>query len=58
MFKVIFDRPKDWSDLAEVLFAQGADFDPGYVLGWLQRILEAGDPRLERFERLVRESPD
>lgn len=57
LFKVIFDRPKDWNDLAEVLFAQGADFDAGYALGWLRRIRDSGDPRLARFERLLRESP-
>jgi hypothetical protein len=58
LFKVIFDRPKDWSDLAEVLFTQGPDFDAGYVLGWLRRILDPGDARIARFEKLVRESPD
>jgi hypothetical protein len=55
IFKVIFDRPKDWSDLAEILFTQGPDFDAGYALDWLRRILTADDARLARFEALVRD---
>jgi hypothetical protein len=54
IFKAIFDRAKDWSDLAEVLFAQGPDFDAAYVTGWLRRILPEDDARLHRFESLVR----
>jgi len=57
VFKAIFDRPKDWSDLGEVLYAQGPQFDAAYVLGWLRRILNADDPRLERFEALVGAAP-
>jgi hypothetical protein len=55
VFKAIFDRPKDWSDLAEVLYAQGPDFDAAYVTGWLRRILPEDDARLRHFETLVRE---
>jgi hypothetical protein len=54
IFKVLFDRPKDWLDLAEMLYAQGADFDAGHALDWLRRILEPADTRLARFEALVR----
>lgn len=54
IFKAIFDRAKDWSDLAEVLFAQGPGFDAAYVAGWLRRILPEDDARLHRFEALVR----
>ena len=53
IFKALFDRPKDWSDIRELLFAQGGDFDPAYALDWLRRILGEGDPRLLRFEELV-----
>lgn len=55
LFKATFDRPKDWSDLAEMLYAQGPDFDAAYVLGWLRRILTENDARLAHFEALVRE---
>lgn len=57
VFKAIFDRPKDWGDLAEVLYAQGPGFDAAYVVAWLRRILDAGDPRIERFEGLVGAAP-
>jgi hypothetical protein len=53
IFKVLFDRAKDWRDLAELLFAQGERFDRALVLGWLERILEAGDERLVRFAALL-----
>ena len=54
IFKVIFDRPKDWPDLAEMLYAQGPDFDSRYALEWLRRILTPEDARLTRFEALLR----
>jgi hypothetical protein len=53
IFKVIFDRPKDWTDLAEMLFAQGASFDADYARDWLRRILPRDDERLARFEALL-----
>jgi len=54
IFKALFDRPKDWSDLAEILFSLGAAFDDGYALGWLRRILTKDDARLARFEQALR----
>lgn len=53
IFKVLFDRAKDWTDLAEVLYAQGGDFDARYTLEWLRRIVEGADARLARFEQLL-----
>jgi len=53
IFKVLFDRPKDWTDLRELLFAQGDAFDADYALRWLRRILAPEDERLRRFEALV-----
>jgi len=52
VFKVIFDRAKDWDDLRELVYAQGADFDAETALGWLRRILDDG-PRVARFEALL-----
>ncbi len=49
VFKVLFDRPKDWQDLEELLFAQGERFDLGYATDWLERILAPDDERLARF---------
>ena len=53
VFKVIFDRGKDWSDMAEMIFASGDAMDFGYVRSWLARILPAGDPRHARLETLI-----
>jgi hypothetical protein len=54
IFKVLFDRPKDWRDIDELLFCQGEALDVGYVRGWLQKILTADDPRYVRFEETLR----
>jgi hypothetical protein len=56
IFKTIFDRAKDWIDLAELLYAQGPEFDAAYVAGWLRQILPDEDARLARFEALVRQT--
>jgi hypothetical protein len=53
IFKALFDRAKDWTDLGEMLFAQGPRFDADYALRWLRRILAAEDARLVRFEAMV-----
>jgi hypothetical protein len=53
IFKALFDRAKDWTDLGEMLFAQGPRFDADYALRWLRRILAPDDARLARFEALV-----
>jgi len=55
IFKVLFDRAKDWRDLGEMLVAQAPDFDTAYATGWLERILVPGDERLLRFRALVAE---
>jgi hypothetical protein len=53
IFKALFDRAKDWTDLAEMLFAQGPRFDADYALRWLRRIVGPDDERLTRFEALL-----
>ena len=55
IFKVLFDRPKDWVDVAEMLFAQGPAFDGAYATSWLRRILPRDDARLARFAALLRD---
>lgn len=58
VFKVIFDRDKDWRDLREVLFALGQapdeGFDVAYARRWLRKILPEDDPRYVRFEEILR----
>ena len=52
-YKVIFDREKDWRDIAEVVFASNDPLDIDYVRGWLRRIFPDDDPRLARLDRVV-----
>jgi hypothetical protein len=53
VFKVVFDRDKDWRDLAEMVFASADALDLDYARGWLRRILPTDDPRHTRLDRLV-----
>ena len=53
VYKIVFDREKDWRDMAEVVFAAEAALDFSYVRMWIGRIIDDGDPRHARFERLV-----
>jgi len=50
--KVVYDRPKDWIDIEQVLAAE-AELDPAEVQAWLDRLLAADDPRIGRFGRLA-----
>ena len=52
-YKVIFDREKDWRDIAEVVFASGDPLDVDYIRGWLRRIFPEDDARLRRLDRVV-----
>ena len=52
-YKVIFDREKDWRDIAEAIFASSDPLDIDYVRGWLRRVFSDDDPRLGRLERVV-----
>lgn len=53
VYKIVFDREKDWRDMAEMVYAASESLDFDYVRDWLARILEPVDPRLQRFERIV-----
>lgn len=50
--KIIFDRPKDWLDLEQVLVCV-EDLDTEEIKTWLERILGANEPRIQRFERTL-----
>lgn len=50
--KAIFNRPKDWLDIEQMLVCV-EDLDIEEIRGWLDRIVGADDPRRERFDRLV-----
>jgi hypothetical protein len=51
--KVIFNRPKDWLDIEQILVG-ALDADRSEVADWLDRIVGADDPRAERFAELSR----
>jgi len=57
VFKAIFDRDKDWRDIAEVAYSAQDDLDHAWINDCLERIVGAED---ERFEKCVRalETPD
>ncbi|MEY2432487.1 MAG: hypothetical protein QOC92_2212 [Acidimicrobiaceae bacterium] len=50
--KVVFDRPKDWLDIEQMLVTvPSLDLDD--VARWLRHLLEIDDQRITRFEALV-----
>lgn len=51
IFKALFDRPKDWVDIAEML-AYGS-VDTGDALHWLRRLLGPEDARAHRLGDMV-----
>lgn len=54
--KAVFDRPKDWLDIEQVLVLNER-LDHDEIRGWLRRIVGASDRRAERFEKLAARSP-
>lgn len=48
--KAMFDRPKDWIDIEQILVA--TELDVGEIEAWLARMAGADDPRVEHFEEL------
>ncbi|MDX6587564.1 MAG: hypothetical protein QOI31_2037 [Solirubrobacterales bacterium] len=50
--KVLFDRPKDWLDIEQVLVAE-TDLDLDEIRGWLTKAFGPEDSRLTRFEALI-----
>jgi hypothetical protein len=51
--KVIFNRPKDWLDIEQILVG-ALDTDRAEVADWLDGIVGADDPRALRFAELSR----
>lgn len=50
--KAIFNRPKDWLDIEQMLVCV-EELDREEVRAWLTRIVGVDDPRSERFERAL-----
>jgi hypothetical protein len=53
IYKATFNRPKDWNDIAGMIFACQEPMDFDYVRSWLERIDEEEGLRLARLERLI-----
>ena len=51
--KVLFDRPKDWVDVAAVVRARGNELDAGYMQSWLSRFLPSDDERIRHLRGLL-----
>jgi hypothetical protein len=52
--KVVFNRPKDWLDIEQVV-ATVDGFDTADALSELSRLLGSNDPRVARFVQVVHE---
>ena len=48
VFKAIFDREKDWRDIAELVFSMSEELDRDWIETWLERILGRDDERFRR----------
>jgi hypothetical protein len=53
VFKVLFDRPKDWLDVEAILRTRGERFDAAYVERWVEAVAGADDPRAARLRALL-----
>jgi hypothetical protein len=53
VFKVMFDRDKDWRDIGELSYALAGELDSAYLRHWLDRILGIDDPRRGRLRELL-----
>jgi hypothetical protein len=56
VFKVIFNRRRDWADVERMLATRGERFDRAYARHWLVQILGEDDGRLHDYDRLLCES--
>lgn len=54
VFKLLFFRPKDVVDLERLLEVQGDKLDRAYVRRELVAMMGEGDPRVQRWDELVR----
>ena len=53
IFKALYDRPKDWPDIEQLLAVQGPELDAGYVRDWIGRMLAVEDSARTRLETLL-----
>jgi hypothetical protein len=53
VFKMLFNRRKDWADIAEMIAAGAGDCDE--AAAWIVRLVGEGDPRLSELAEVLRE---
>ncbi len=53
VFKVVFDRSKDWRDIDELIYAMADELDLTYLRHWLDRILGSDDPRYRQLDEAI-----
>jgi predicted nucleotidyltransferase len=53
IFKAIFDREKDWRDIAELVFAAADELDTQWIESWLERIVGRQDERFRRCAKAL-----
>lgn len=53
IFKVLFDRPKDWIDLEAIVLTRAERFEREYVERWVVAIVGADDPRAAKLRALL-----
>lgn len=58
LFKVLFDRGKDWIDIENVVKHQGPSLDVAHLRVWSRELLPPGDGRVERLENVIRSVTD
>jgi predicted nucleotidyltransferase len=54
--KVMFNRPKDWVDIEQMVAIRGRSFDAAYVRRWLTEMLGTASERLTRLDQVVAQS--
>jgi len=50
--KAVFDRPKDWLDIQQVLVTVNG-FDAEETRRWIDHLVGQQDPRVRKLERLL-----
>jgi hypothetical protein len=53
VFKLLFFRPKDLADLAQLVATNGPRMDLEYVRNWIVEMMGADDERVARWDRIV-----
>jgi hypothetical protein len=56
IFKAMFNRPKDWLDIEQVILTQAAGFDAAYALGWLDRMVGPDDSSRRRLAAIIEQT--